>query len=106
MRSKSGGATCINTTIRLYVARVKPPAASSPPGGRTIPFVNDVIIVLLVILVIVVIIRGPKTIPQIGRMFGQGVREAREEINKVRNDDDASDDAPANTTAGGGTTSA
>ena len=65
---------------------------------------NDVIIVLLVILVIVVIIRGPKTIPQIGRMFGQGVREAREEINKVRRDDEA-DDATSNTTAGGGTTS-
>ena len=65
---------------------------------------NDVIIVLLVILVIVVIIRGPKTIPQIGRMFGQGVREAREEINKVRKDDEP-EDAPANTTAGGGTTS-
>lgn len=78
--------------------------ASRGAGGRTIPRVNDVIIVLLVILVIVVIIRGPKTIPQIGRMFGQGVREAREEINKVRKDDDASDDAPANTTASGGTT--
>jgi Sec-independent protein translocase protein TatA len=66
--------------------------------------VNDVIIVLLVILVIVVIVRGPKTIPQIGRMFGQGVREAREEINKVRKDEEP-DDAAANTTAGGGTTS-
>ncbi len=54
---------------------------------------NDVIIVLLVILVIVVILRGPKTIPQIGRMFGQGVREAREEINKVRKDDEP-DDTP------------
>jgi Sec-independent protein translocase protein TatA len=66
--------------------------------------VNDVIIVLLVILVIVVIIRGPKTIPQIGRMFGQGVREAREEINKIRSDDEP-DDAPANTPSGGGTSS-
>ena len=52
---------------------------------------TDVIIVLVVILVIVVIWRGPKTIPEIGRMFGRGVREAREEINKSR----ATDDAPA-----------
>ncbi len=67
---------------------------------------NDILLVLLVILVIVLIVRGPKTLPQIGRMFGQGVREAREEINKVRKDDEPADDAPANTTAGGGTTSA
>ena len=65
---------------------------------------NDILLVLIVILVIVLIVRGPKTLPQIGRMFGQGVREAREEINKVRKDDEP-DDAAANTTAGGGTTS-
>ena len=52
---------------------------------------NDVIIVLVILLVIVVVWRGPKTIPEIGRMFGRGVREAREEINKTR----TSDDAPA-----------
>jgi Sec-independent protein translocase protein TatA len=45
---------------------------------------NDVIIVLVIVLVIVVIWRGPRTIPEIGRMFGRGVREAREEINKSR----------------------
>ena len=56
--------------------------------GRTIPSVNDLLLVLIVVLVIVVILRGPKTLPQIGRMFGQGVREARDEINKVRADDD------------------
>lgn len=48
---------------------------------------TDLLLVLIVILIIVVILRGPKTLPQIGRMFGQGVREARDEINKVRNDD-------------------
>ncbi|HXG26397.1 MAG TPA: twin-arginine translocase TatA/TatE family subunit [Candidatus Binatia bacterium] len=51
---------------------------------------NDVILVLVIVLVIVVIWRGPKTIPEIGRMFGRGVREAREEINKGRTSDDAS----------------
>ena len=44
--------------------------------------------ILIVILIIVVIWRGPKTIPEIGRMFGQGVREARIEANKLRSDDD------------------
>jgi Sec-independent protein translocase protein TatA len=56
---------------------------------------NDVIIVLVILLVIVVVWRGPKTIPQIGRMFGQGVREAREEINKNRPSDDPATDESA-----------
>ena len=58
-----------------------PPTAYHPGVG------NDVVIVLIIVLIIVVVLRGPKTIPQIGRMFGQGVREAREEINKVRGDE-------------------
>lgn len=69
------------------------PEAWRATGGAYHPSVNDVIIVLIVILVIVVIIRGPKTIPQIGRMFGQGVREAREEINKVRAEDEPKDES-------------
>ena len=53
------------------------------------------LLLLIVILVIVLILRGPKTLPQIGRMFGQGVREAREEINKVRKDDEPVEDIAA-----------
>ena len=49
---------------------------------------NDLLLVLIVILVIVLILRGPKTLPEIGRMFGRGVREAREEIEKVRGADE------------------
>jgi sec-independent protein translocase protein TatA len=49
--------------------------------------VTDLLLVLIVILVIVLILRGPKTLPEIGRMFGRGVREAREEISKTRGDD-------------------
>ena len=56
---------------------------------------TDLIVVLILILIIVVIWRGPKTIPEIGRMFGQGVREARTEANKLRGSDDADDDKPA-----------
>ena len=49
---------------------------------------SDIVVVLIIILIIVVIWRGPKTIPEIGRMFGQGVREARIEANKIRSSDD------------------
>jgi Sec-independent protein translocase protein TatA len=54
--------------------------------GRTIPVVGDLLLVLIVVLIIVLILRGPKTLPEIGRMFGRGVREAREEIDKARGD--------------------
>lgn len=53
---------------------------------------NDVVIVLVILLIIVIVIRGPKTIPEIGRMFGRGVREAREELNKHSATDDAAAD--------------
>lgn len=40
----------------------------------------DLVIVLIIVLVIVLIWRGPKTLPSLGRAFGQGVKEARKEI--------------------------
>ena len=56
---------------------------------------SDLIILLVIVLIIVVIWRGPKTIPEIGRMFGRGVREARAEANKLRSSDEApADSAP------------
>ena len=54
---------------------------------------SDLLLVLIVILILVVIWRGPKTIPEIGRMFGRGVREARIEANKLRSSDDAKEDS-------------
>ena len=48
----------------------------------------DLIIALVIVLIIVVIWRGPKTFPEIGRMFGRGIREARAEAAKIRSDDD------------------
>jgi Sec-independent protein translocase protein TatA len=57
--------------------------------------VSDLIIVLIIILIIVVIWRGPKTLPEIGRMFGRGVREARSEANRIRSGDDAGKDESA-----------
>ena len=64
-----------------------PPRCGAEPGAYH-PLVNDIVIILIVILILVVIWRGPKTIPEIGRMFGRGVREARIEANKLRSSDD------------------
>jgi Sec-independent protein translocase protein TatA len=56
----------------------------------------DILAVLVVVLVLVIIWRGPKTLPLLGRAFGQGVREARREINEIKGDDDKpKDDTPA-----------
>jgi len=46
----------------------------------------DIAIVLIVVLVIVLIWRGPKTLPSLGKAFGQGVKEARKEIDGIKSD--------------------
>ena len=57
--------------------------------------VSDFLLVLIVILILVLIWRGPKTLPEIGRMFGRGVREARIEAGKLRSTDDTPKDGTA-----------
>lgn len=54
----------------------------------------DIAVVLIVILVLVIMWRGPKTLPLLGRAFGQGVKEARREIEELKGDDagDAGED--------------
>jgi Sec-independent protein translocase protein TatA len=52
----------------------------------------DLIVALIIVLIIVLLWRGPKNLPEIGRMFGRGVREARIEASKLRSDDDAPKD--------------
>jgi Sec-independent protein translocase protein TatA len=54
--------------------------------------VPDLVVVLILILIIVLIWRGPKNLPEIGRMFGRGVREARAEAAKLRTEDDTPKD--------------
>jgi Sec-independent protein translocase protein TatA len=54
---------------------------------------SDLIIVLIVVLIVVVVWRGPKTLPKIGQALGRGVRDARAEAAKLRDDKDA--DPPA-----------
>ncbi len=49
----------------------------------------DLALILIVALVIVLIWRGPKTLPLLGRAFGQGVKEARKEIEGVKDDSTA-----------------
>lgn len=64
-----------------------PPRCSADLGAYHPP-VQDLLLILAIVLVLVVIWRGPKTIPEIGKMFGRGVREARIEANKLRSTDD------------------
>ncbi|MES2210846.1 MAG: twin-arginine translocase TatA/TatE family subunit [Chloroflexota bacterium] len=55
---------------------------------------TDTAVVLLIILVLVVIWRGPKTLPEIGRLLGRGVKSARTEVRSMRKgEDDSSDPA-------------
>ena len=54
---------------------------------------TDVLLVLIVVLIVVLIWRGPKTLPKIGQALGRGVREARTEAAKLRDDKDT--DPPA-----------
>jgi len=46
----------------------------------------DLVVVLIIVLIVVVIWRGPKTLPLLGRAFGQGVKEARKEIDDIKSD--------------------
>ncbi len=61
----------------------------------------DLLLVLIVVLILVLIWRGPKTLPSLGKAFGQGVKEARKEMDEIKTDvsgpkaDAANDDTPA-----------
>jgi len=44
----------------------------------------DLLLVLIIVLVVVVMWRGPKTLPLLGRAFGQGVKEARKEMDEMK----------------------
>lgn len=64
--------------------------------------VSDVAVILIIILIGVIIWRGPKTLPILGRAFGQGVKEARKELDGIKTDAAAAkgdDAAPKGDTA-------
>ena len=44
----------------------------------------DTLVALVIVLIVVVIWRGPKTLPEIGRMLGRGVRNVRQEAKSLR----------------------
>jgi Sec-independent protein translocase protein TatA len=48
----------------------------------------DLLVVLLVLLILALVWRGPKTLPQLGQMFGRGVRAARDEADRIRTERD------------------
>jgi Sec-independent protein translocase protein TatA len=48
------------------------------------PPMSDTLVVLLIVLVVVLVARGPKTLPQLGRMLGLGFRNARNEARSIR----------------------
>lgn len=52
----------------------------------------DILLVLIIVLVLVIVWRGPKTLPLLGRAFGQGVHEARKEIEGMKDDAAAAKD--------------
>ena len=47
---------------------------------------SDIAIILIIILIGVIFWRGPKTLPLLGRAFGQSVRGAREEVEGMKAD--------------------
>jgi Sec-independent protein translocase protein TatA len=52
----------------------------------------DVAVVLVIVLIAVIMWRGPKTLPLLGKAFGQGIKEARKEIDEIKNDSAAPKD--------------
>ncbi len=62
-----------------------------------------ILFLLILILVIVIIWRGPKTLPLIGRAFGQGVKEARREMNEIKADMEKKPDEGTGTSGTGST---
>jgi Sec-independent protein translocase protein TatA len=53
---------------------------------------GDVAVILIIILVIALVVRGPKTLPQLGAIFGRGVKAAREEASRMRSGEGAKGD--------------
>jgi sec-independent protein translocase protein TatA len=49
---------------------------------------------LIIVLVIALIVLGPKKLPEVGRSVGKGMREFKDSLNGVT-DDDEDDDEPA-----------
>ncbi|MEA2125367.1 MAG: sec-independent protein translocase protein TatA [Solirubrobacteraceae bacterium] len=64
---------------------------------------------LLIVLVIALIVLGPKKLPEVGRSLGKGMREFKDSISGITDDDDVDDQtglpAPTTTTSAASTPS-
>ena len=67
--------------------RTGPGRPAVPAGVDYHRAMSDVLVVLIVILVVVLVLRGPKTLPELGRMFGRGVKAARDEARDIKKGD-------------------
>ena len=47
---------------------------------------------LIIVLVIALIVLGPKKLPEVGRSVGKGMREFKDSLNGITDDDDEDDD--------------
>jgi sec-independent protein translocase protein TatA len=54
---------------------------------------------LIIVLVIALIVLGPKRLPEVGRSVGKGMREFKESLSGINQDDDEEDVKPLNQTA-------
>ncbi len=52
----------------------------------------DLILILAIALIVVIMWRGPKTLPLLGKAFGQGVKEAKKEIDGIKDDVETPED--------------
>jgi sec-independent protein translocase protein TatA len=50
---------------------------------------------LIIVLVIALIVLGPKKLPEVGRSVGKGMREFKDSLNGITNDDDDDEDEPS-----------
>ena len=47
---------------------------------------------LIIVLVIALIVLGPKRLPEVGRSVGKGMREFKDSLNGITNEDDDDED--------------
>jgi sec-independent protein translocase protein TatA len=50
---------------------------------------------LIIVLVIALIVLGPKKLPEVGRSVGKGMREFKDSLNGITEDDDDEDEPAA-----------
>ncbi|HXQ96099.1 MAG TPA: twin-arginine translocase TatA/TatE family subunit [Candidatus Acidoferrales bacterium] len=72
--------------------------AKSCGGTLAYHAVVDLGLLLIALLIVAFVWRGPKTLPQLGRMFGEGIRAVRRE---AQPGDRPGGDTPAKPESGG-----